>query len=61
MISNEYFLQYLETISTLEKTIQKEINKYLQPHDRQKNLYLELKKISKDHQNKINEMIKIFK
>lgn len=61
MITNEYFEQYLQTILTLEKQIEEEMEKISLFDKKNLKLFIELKQTSLNHQKKINEMIDIVK
>ncbi|NGX49378.1 MAG: hypothetical protein K940chlam5_00976 [Candidatus Anoxychlamydiales bacterium] len=61
MITNEYFEQYLQTILTLEKQIEIEMQKISLLDKENLKLFIELKQTSLNHQKKINEMLDIVK
>ncbi len=61
MITNEYFEQYLQTILTLEKQIEKEMQQISLFDKKNLKLFIELKQTSLNHQKKINEMLDIVK
>lgn len=61
MINNEYFEQYLQTILTLEKKIEKEMQKISLIDQKNLILFTELKQTSLNHQKKIKAMLSIVK
>ncbi len=61
MITNEYFEQYLQTILTLEKQIEKEMQQISLFDKKNLKLFIELKQTSLNHQKKITEMLDIVK